>query len=492
MTAQTIPLISVALLAPDSLEKLDALLISLNRQTHQNLEILVSGESLAGPAFIYYIRARQVQDNRIRYVVNPGLHARETALMAMLNKASGEYFVIATDMLIWDARFLERCVEEIGNYGSVMCTANVDGKPVSMPAIGKNSSRWKDLASFLSTPTTAMLLGLHRTSWFRSFAQDVTESSDLMFAMLCSVYRGHLRVFQECLCDLPTAQSTSIDLLPEWVRQTFNNLRALAQDKTSEIWRQRRRLGKVGVCSLRKRICRSESRHTATQSASESARQDGMKASYSQSGEDMVIDFIFYAISVPHPTYLDIGAHHPRNYSNTNHFHQKGSRGVNVEADPSLCEIFFKERPADINLNVGVGVGQLGKLPFYVLSSPTLSTFSKQEAQRCVAMGTHRIEKVIDVQLRDINDIIGENFAGQAPDFISIDVEGMDLEIVKSINFDLYRAVVFCIETITFSESFDGKKISEIGEFLETKGYFLFADTGINSIFVDKSRWRHH
>jgi len=217
---------------------------------------------------------------------------------------------------------------------------------------------------------------------------------------------------------------------------------------------------------------------------------DGVKQSFSQSGEDMIMNFVFRALGMPQPTYLDLGAHHPRRFSNTQYFYSAGSRGVNVEADPTLYQRFVEERPLDVNLNIGVGVGHAGSLPFYIMSVPTLNTFSKEEAERCAAMGAHQIVQVIDVPIVSVNDIIAENFAGAAPDFISIDVEGMDLDIVKSIDLARYRPVVICVETITFSDNFEGKKVVGIGEYLLEKGYFLYADTFINSIFVDKARWR--
>jgi FkbM family methyltransferase len=217
---------------------------------------------------------------------------------------------------------------------------------------------------------------------------------------------------------------------------------------------------------------------------------DVAKQSFSQSGEDMIIDFVFRALQVPSPTYLDLGAHHPRRFSNTQSFYSAGSRGVNVEADPTLHRGFVEERPLDVNLNIGVGVGTTGTLPFYIMSVPTLNTFSKDEAERCVAMGTHQIVQVIDVPIVGVNDIIAQHFDGAAPDFISIDVEGMDLDIVKSIDLVRYRPVVICVETITFSDNFEGKKVGGIAEHLLANGYFLYADTFINSIFVDKARWR--
>jgi len=215
-----------------------------------------------------------------------------------------------------------------------------------------------------------------------------------------------------------------------------------------------------------------------------------IRTAFAQAGEDMIVDFIFRAIGIEHPTYLDIGAHHPQRLSNTQFFYMMGSRGVNVEPDPDLFAEFPKHRPDDVNLNVGIGEGGPSSLPFHVMSTRTLNTFSKEEAERYAATGLHSIERVIDVPVRDINDVISSHFGGGAPDFLSVDVEGLDVEIVRSLDLSRFRPVVICVETLTFSETREEVKLVEAAEYLGKNGYFSYADTYINTIFVDKLRWR--
>jgi hypothetical protein len=77
-----------------------------------------------------------------------------------------------------------------------------------------------------------------------------------------------------------------------------------------------------------------------------------------------------------------------------------------------------------------------------------------------------------------------------SPNFVSIDVEGMDLVVVKSIDFNRYRPEVFCIETLSYTENNTEVKLNDIISYVESQGYFLYADTYINSIFVDKAKWK--
>jgi len=208
--------------------------------------------------------------------------------------------------------------------------------------------------------------------------------------------------------------------------------------------------------------------------------------SYSQSGEDLIIKFIFDALNIKNPTYVDIGAHHPRYINNTAIFYNDGSTGINIEPDPDLYKRFVDERPNDINLNLGIGKHK-GVLTFYIMSTPTLNTFSLEEAKRYEKEG-FSILKTLSVNVDNINDVI-KQYVGKAPGFVNLDVEGIDFEILKSYDFKKYSPTVWCIETISFSQTGRGIKDNKVIKFMGSKGYMLYADTQINSIFVKKAMW---
>jgi FkbM family methyltransferase len=214
------------------------------------------------------------------------------------------------------------------------------------------------------------------------------------------------------------------------------------------------------------------------------------KISYSQCGEDIIVDFILEScFRIGNPTYLDIGAYHPMVLSNTAFFYRKGSRGVCIEPDPMLHEKLMQERPGDVCLNVGIGVEMGEGMDFYIMSAKTLNTFSKMEAERFQSYGNNKIEKVIQVPMMPINDVV-EKYFHSCPNFVSLDVESLDLEIIGTWDFSRYRPEVFCIETLTYTEDKSERKIHEIIEYMALNEYFVFADTFINTIFVDKLAWR--
>ncbi len=212
------------------------------------------------------------------------------------------------------------------------------------------------------------------------------------------------------------------------------------------------------------------------------------KASYSQTGEDLIVKFIFDVLKIQNPTYIDIGAHHPFHLSNTALLSSLGSKGINIEPDPELFALFPKHRPLDINLNCGLSNTD-GELLLYVLNAPTMNTFSEEEANRLVTENNFKILKKIPINVFSINTILNKYFNNDFPQFMNLDVEGLDEQIIKSINFEKHKPLVICIETISYSETGQGIKNYEIINYLKTKGYMLFADTHINSIFVTEEAW---
>lgn len=215
------------------------------------------------------------------------------------------------------------------------------------------------------------------------------------------------------------------------------------------------------------------------------------KHSYAQSGEDLIVDFIAKAMQIEDISYLDIGAHHPTKFSNTYLFYKQGFQGVLVEPDPELMASIRAARPRDVCIEAGVGMQAATTARFFVMSTRTLSTFSEFEAKRYEAMGTQRIEKVLTVPLVMLDDILADRFAEKEPTLVSIDIEGLDFEVLSSLNLKKYRPPIVCIETLHYSETREETKDARIAELMSDNGYFAYGDTYINTIFVDLNRWKN-
>jgi FkbM family methyltransferase len=215
-----------------------------------------------------------------------------------------------------------------------------------------------------------------------------------------------------------------------------------------------------------------------------------LKLSFSQCGEDLIVAYLMEALQIPQPTYLDVGAHHPSRLNNTYLFYLKGSRGVCVEPDPELFAELKAKRKRDICLKIGISFDEKENADFYVMSSKSLSTFSEEEAKRYESYGKQRISEVINTPLASINAVLKQYFK-TAPHFISLDTEGLDLQILKSFDFSRYRPPVFCVETLTYTEDKTEQKITAIVDYMRQQSYLPIADTYINTIFVDSERWKN-
>jgi FkbM family methyltransferase len=210
----------------------------------------------------------------------------------------------------------------------------------------------------------------------------------------------------------------------------------------------------------------------------------GTQLSYAQNGEDLVVESLFRLLRIDRPTYLDIGAYEPVVCSNTYFFYRKGGRGVLVEPNVDLTPRLKHERPRDAVLTAGIGVGETTELDYYVFSLPQLNTFDKARAETIEAesAGRVRLLRTVKMPLLNINRVIAEHL-GPAPDYLSIDVEGLDVAILKTLDFARFRPVVLCVEHPDAAAERE-----ELFGLLGGHGYAVRGQTYPNTIFVDRQR----
>ena len=219
----------------------------------------------------------------------------------------------------------------------------------------------------------------------------------------------------------------------------------------------------------------------------EKLKEPFLKPSYSQCGEDMIVDYIFRLRGIYQPSYIDIGANHPYYLSNTAFFYEKGCRGINIEANPQLISLFKKCRPEDVNLNIGIDKRE-AELDFYIMEDNTLSTFSKQEYDQMIESGK-KLLRVEKIKLETVAYVVKKYFNDKFPDFLSLDVEGMDFDILQSIDFEKYSPKIICVEAAEYSPIGTGSRRNQLINFLLDKDYYEYANTNLNAIMVKKDFW---
>ena len=200
--------------------------------------------------------------------------------------------------------------------------------------------------------------------------------------------------------------------------------------------------------------------------------------SYSQEGEDMILRRIFEGQLGGF--FVDVGAHHPKRFSNTYFFYKLGWSGINIDAMPGSMKSFNIIRTRDINIEKPVSLKK-EVLTYYGFNEPALNGFSKVKSDERNGLNNFKILFTKEIETCTLEEILDDNLVNfQKIDFLSIDVEGLDFEVLKSLNIDKYRPYVILVEL-----DFDLSDIyqDEIYKFLISKNYRLYAKAVHTFIF---------
>jgi len=208
--------------------------------------------------------------------------------------------------------------------------------------------------------------------------------------------------------------------------------------------------------------------------------------SYSQEGEDLILNR--FLNNKENGFYVDVGAHHPRRFSNTYSFYKKGWRGVNIDALPGSMVAFNEERPNDINLEIGISKKET-ELLYYMFNEPALNTFSETEAIKKDGLQNYKIIEKRKVNTYQLKQVLDKHLvSNQKIDFMTIDVEGLDLEVVESNDWKKYRPSFLLVEDLNKNSLVDLTSKSDLYKFLIINDYILVAKTFNTLFFKDNKK----
>lgn len=165
--------------------------------------------------------------------------------------------------------------------------------------------------------------------------------------------------------------------------------------------------------------------------------------SFSQEGEDLILSRMFYNQKTGF--YVDVGAHHPKRFSNTWIFYKKGWSGINIDAMPGCMKRFKKLRPRDINVEAAISQS-VTTLNYYSFKEGALNTLdedlAKERIKENVLLGiyplqTSRLDEILDKYMP----------FGVQIDFLTIDVEGLDEQVLLSNNWEKYKPKYILVES---------------------------------------------
>ena len=215
--------------------------------------------------------------------------------------------------------------------------------------------------------------------------------------------------------------------------------------------------------------------------------------SFSQSGEDMICEYVlkFLRTDISRVNYLDLGANHAKELSNTYKFYKMGGRGVLVEANPELIPELTENRKGDVILNnviVPSDEASGGSTDFYVLSGDGLSTLDYESAvSACKANPAITIKQKYSVSTVTVSEILDRYFK-DGMDILNIDLEGIEYKILKEFDFSKIRPKIILLESIEYRPYLVTEKSlsQDAAALLKANNYTEYAFTGINSVFLDK------
>lgn len=218
----------------------------------------------------------------------------------------------------------------------------------------------------------------------------------------------------------------------------------------------------------------------------------GGERSFAQEGEDRILVKMFDAPDgIYRPArdgfYVDVGALDPMRFSNTHLFYRRGWRGVNIDATPGSMRLFNRYRPRDTNIETGIGLDS-GTMPFYVFTEPALNSFDRELSESRHAVATehkleqYRIEKIVDVPVEPLSAVISRYLPDEdVPSFLSVDVEGVDLEVLQSNDWSAFRPTYVLAESLRtdIEETMRGP----ISVFMGSVGYHFIAKTANTAFY---------
>jgi len=214
--------------------------------------------------------------------------------------------------------------------------------------------------------------------------------------------------------------------------------------------------------------------------------------SHAQAGEDIITEYLFSSMGYGKITYIDIGANDPVIYNNTYLFYLRHHNGVLVEPDLNFTSRIKKVRPKDIVINAAISDGESKEADFFIFDESSLNTLSKEEADLRTQSGLYKLIEKRRIKLITVENIIKECLNNKLPELISLDVEGVDFKVLNAFDFEKYPVPVWIVETCMYSENHIKPKITSIIDLMLSKGYFVFADTYINTIFVNNIWFKNY
>ncbi|UGS38806.1 FkbM family methyltransferase [Capillimicrobium parvum] len=212
--------------------------------------------------------------------------------------------------------------------------------------------------------------------------------------------------------------------------------------------------------------------------------------SYSQVGEDLQIAyFIGRGADV---RYIDVGCLWPVQHSNSYYFYERGGSGLCIDPNPTVGDEYRETRPRDVFVNCGIGA-EAGMMTYVMHENPVFNTFSTQRAAEVARKAEKRpggrtMTGTVEVAIKPLAQVVAETgFAERVEgrvDFLSIDVEGFELDVIRGFDFGVLRPKLIVTEHLRGKA--DAVEDAEIVKVMAGHGYWVGGYTGHDLYFLDE------
>ena len=208
------------------------------------------------------------------------------------------------------------------------------------------------------------------------------------------------------------------------------------------------------------------------------------KKTYSMYGEDLIVKKFFKDKQKGY--YVDIGCYHPIEGNNTYLLYKKGWNGINIDINQLSIDLFKKARADDLNINIAIS-NKFKKVKLYYRKKINmLNTIDKKFAKVNFKKGFN----TKTIYSNSLDSILEKSkYRNKKIDFLNIDIEGNEINALKSFNFKKYKPKLVCIEIHnlkTTKNNVSYYKESPIYKFLNKKSYKLLWNNGFSFIFKNK------
>lgn len=198
---------------------------------------------------------------------------------------------------------------------------------------------------------------------------------------------------------------------------------------------------------------------------------------YAQNREDLILESFFK--DVKNGFYVDVGACHPHVASVTKRFYLQGWKGINIEPQIALHDLFNEERKRDINLNIGISDSDKNLVLRTYMNNRGLSTIAAEMKREYEGSEGNKTEDYEDttVKITTLKSVLS-HYKPKTIHFLKVDVEGYEYEVLNGNDWSQFRPEIICIEA--------NHVIKDWRALLKKNGYVQIFFDGLNEYYVDE------